>query len=299
MQVWWKAEYGKSSGGHGTLAFFRTRLNRIAVTKELKKDVNACIDFISTVMKGHFLVCACGILGVTSLDGPLTLPPGLHKASAVEQLTFINDISKIVVERCSLVQRSLTNETVVDNNDGVSNYARILCHYSSNSVMLGRKEMETILRCWKLFMPHFKIAGCTKYSLEALKLQFQLTITSSPNLAHQITWNRFVNVKGGAGNNIPCDLFNEHVNKQLKYIICNMGSSLTETALQRAAQSVTSLCHICERFDAQSGVPCRTTAHSTRSDNDDIKKVVGIVLQNKLLENIGHREHRHEIESPV
>ena len=82
------------------------------MTKELKKDVNACIDFISTVMKGHFLACACGILGVTSLDGQLTLPPGLHKASAVEQLTFINDISKIVVERCSLIQGSLTNETV-------------------------------------------------------------------------------------------------------------------------------------------------------------------------------------------
>ena len=293
MQVWWKAECGKSSGGHGTLAFFRSRLNRIAVTKELKKDVNACIDFISTVMKGHFLACACGILGVTSLDGPLTLPPGLH---AVEQLTFIYDISKIVVERCSLVQGSLTNETVVDNNDGVYNYARILCHYSS--LMMEFRDAwqegdgERILHCWKLFMPHFKTAGCTKYSLEALRLQFQSTITNSPNLAHQITWNRFVNVKGGAGNNIPCDLFNEHVNKQLKYIICNMGSNLTETALRRAARSVTSLCHICERFDAQSGVPCRTTAHSTRSDNDDIKKVVGIVLQNKLLENIGHREHK-------
>ena len=63
LQVWWKAEYGKSSGDHGTLAFSRSsRLNRIAVTKELKKDVNACIDFISTVMKGYFLACACGIL---------------------------------------------------------------------------------------------------------------------------------------------------------------------------------------------------------------------------------------------
>ena len=200
--------HGKSSGDHGTLAFFRSHLNRIAVTKELKKDVNACIDFISTVMKGHFLVCACGILGVTSLDGPLTLPPGLHKASAVEQLTFINDISKIVVEHCSLVQGSLTNETVVDNNDGVYNYARILCHYGS--LMMEFRDAwqegdgERILRCWKLFMPHFKTAGCTKYLLETLKLQFQSTITSSPN-PHQITWNRFVNIKGGAGNNIPCD----------------------------------------------------------------------------------------------
>ena len=106
-----------------------------------------------------------------------------------------------MVECCSLVQGSLTNETVVDNNDGVYNYARILCHYGS--LMMEFRDAwqegdgERILRCWKLFMPHFKTAGCTMYSLEALKLQFQSTITSSPNLAHQITWNRFVNVKGG------------------------------------------------------------------------------------------------------
>ena len=138
----------------------------------------------------------------------------------------------------------------------------------------------------------FKAAGCTKYSLEALKLQIHSGITCSPNLAHQITWNWFVNVRGGAGNNIPCDLFNEHINKQLKHIFNNMGSNLTESALQRAAQSVTSLHQICERFDIQSGVPCRTTAHSTRLDKEDVKKVVSIVLRNKLLVEIGHREHR-------
>ena len=83
----------------------------------------------------------------------------------------------------------------------------------------------------------------------------QANITLSPNLAHQVIWNRFVNVKGGAGKNIPCDLFNEHVNKQLKIIICNMGSNLTETALQRAARSVTCLHNLCTNFDKQSGVP--------------------------------------------
>lgn len=149
-----------------------------------------------------------------------------------------------------------------------------------------------IIRCWKLFLPHFKVAGCTKYSLEALKLHMQTNIIFSPNLAHQVTWNRFVNVRGGAGNNIPCDLFNEHVNKLLKYIIRNMGSNLTEAALQRAARSVTTLHRICERFDDQSGVPRRTTAHSTRSDSDDVKKVVDIVLKNKLLVDMGSREHR-------
>lgn len=46
----WKLLYGKSSGDHGTLAYFRNHLRRIAVTGDPKKDVNACVDFISTVM---------------------------------------------------------------------------------------------------------------------------------------------------------------------------------------------------------------------------------------------------------
>lgn len=247
-------------------------------------------------MKGHYLACACDLFGVGSLDEPLPLPPGIHKASDSEKLDFINEMARKVVNRCSLIEGSLTNEAVVDIEDGVYNYARILCHYGS-LVMEFRDawhegDGERVLRCWKVFMPHFKAAGCTKYSLEALKLLIHSGITCSPNLAHQVTWNRSVNVRGGAGNNIPCDLFNEHINKQLKHIIRNMGSNLTELALQRAARSVTSLEEICQRFDNQSGVPWRTTAHSTKSDKDDVRKVVGIVLKNQLLVEVGNRDHK-------
>lgn len=151
---------------------------------------------------------------------------------------------------------------------------------------------ERVLHCWKLFLPHFKVAGCTKFSLEALKLQFQSNYVFSPNLAHQVTWHRFVNVRGGACDNIPCDLFNEHMNKLLKYIIRNMGSNLTESALQRAARCVTTLQQINENFDAQTGVPHRTTAHSTSSDKGDVRKVVRTVLDNKLLVELGGRHHK-------
>ena len=47
----WKTLYGKSAGDHGTLAFFRSHLHRIAVTPDPKKDVNACVNLIDTVMK--------------------------------------------------------------------------------------------------------------------------------------------------------------------------------------------------------------------------------------------------------
>ena len=70
----------------------------------------------------------------------------------------------------------------------------------------------------------------------------------SPHLAYHILWDRFINTKGGMGKNIPCDLYNEHVNKLLKEVIANMGSNLTEVALRRAAQSVSAIQAICQEI---------------------------------------------------
>lgn len=140
-------------------------------------------------------------------------------------------------------------------------------------------------------MLHFKASGSTKYALEALRLQIQLKI-SSPNLAHQITWHRFVNTHGGLGRNIPCDLYNEHINKLVKIIIQNMGPNLTEQSLQRAVRCVSPLHAICKNFDAATNVPATTSAHSTKSDTTDIGKVVSVVLQWSLLtKQATPREH--------
>ena len=293
----WKSLYGKSSGDHGTLAFFRNTLRRIAVTANPKKNVDACVDLIYTVMKGHILASACEVLKVSGLDDDVPgIPAGLKQAGKPEQFAYISDIAQEVVERCTLVEEAFSDATIKDIKDGVYNYARVFCHYAAMLMEFrdawGEGDGERVLRCWKLLMPHFKLANHTKYALEALRLQMQVSATLSPNLAHQVMWNRFVNVKGGLGNNIPCDLHNEHVNKALKHIIINMGPNLTEKALQRAARSVSALTSITEHFDAESGVPRRSTAHSTKPDIDDVKKVIATVQKHKLLTALGNRDHR-------
>ena len=104
-------------------------------------------------------------------------------------------------------------------------------------------------------------------------------------------WHRFVNVKGGEGKTIPSDLFNEHVNNQLKVIIANMRPNLTEAALQRAALSVSTLHAICERFDQTTALPHRSTAYSTRSDIEHVKMVTDAVLECNLLKPTAGRYH--------
>ena len=74
----------------------------------MKKDVNACIDFITTIVRGHYLACACEIFGVSQIDEQLVLPNGILKASDPEKLAFISKIASMVVEHCSLIESSLT-----------------------------------------------------------------------------------------------------------------------------------------------------------------------------------------------
>ena len=52
---------------------------------------------------------------------------------------------------------------------------------------------------------HFNANDSTKYAFETLCIQFQLA-SLPPHLISQLTWDRFVNTRGGNGHNIPCDL---------------------------------------------------------------------------------------------
>ncbi len=78
---------------------------------------------------------------------------------------------------------------------------------------------------------------------------------------------------GGKGNNIPCDLFNEHQNKLFKEIIKSMGANMTNKAITRAAQSVSTLHQFCEEFDTETNVPTQTSKHSTKDDQKDVEIV--------------------------
>lgn len=143
-------------------------------------------------------------------------------------------------------------------------------------------------------MPHFEVAGCRNEVLSGS------TQAADPLWHHTYTLPTLLTSSHGIGLStsevgqattfhVTCSMSTS--TSSWKYIIGNMGSNLTESALQRAARSVTTLHEICLTFDAQSNVPCRTR-HNTRSDRDDVKKVVSTVLTNKLLVEMGQREHK-------
>ena len=130
LQVIWKTLYSRSSRDHGTLAYFQSLLNRYSV-KNPKKEVDDSLDFLLTIVKGHFLACACRVLGITALNSRVTLPPGIYKVSINQQREYITSIAKQVVHQCILIGNDFVNEKVADSGDHIYNYARVLCHYGS------------------------------------------------------------------------------------------------------------------------------------------------------------------------
>lgn len=187
-------------------------MQRIVVSSEPKKALDACIDLLETVATGHWIACACDILGISSPDADIILPANLKSSTDSEKLLFVYNIARQVVDQLTLVDLAFIAQdgsTTPEDDDKVFNYTRTLCHFASLMMEFrdawAEGDGDRVVRCWKIFLPHFVQDGRRKYALEALRLQFQVNAVLSPNLAHQVKWHRFVNTKGGLGRNIPCD----------------------------------------------------------------------------------------------
>ena len=291
----WKLLFGQTSRDHGSLGYFKSLLNRLPVKKDPKKDVNACLDFLLTVVKGHLLAAACSFLGIDTLDSPVHIPADVRRGSSEEKYTFVKTVATHVVNSCTVIEGAITGKQVPESGDGVHNYAQVLCHYGAMVMEFldawHEGDGERVYHCWRLFLPHFIVSNRRKYALEALRLQMQVKAMLSPHLAHHIMWDRFINTRGGMGKNIPCDLHNEHVNKLLKHVITSMGGNLTEVALRRASRSVSTLEAVCQQFDKCSGVPFTSSSHSTLSDMQDVGKVMKTVIKRELLSIVSGRKH--------
>ena len=70
-----------------------------------------------------------------------------------------------------------------------------------------------------------------------------------------------------------------------------MGWNFTQQASTSAARSVTTLMSTAERFDYITGIHPESTAHTKKSDTDDVITVVKVVQSCKILIAIDGREH--------
>ena len=84
---------------------------------------------------------------------------------------------------------------------------------------------------------------------------------------------------GGEANNIPCDLFSEHLNERLKH---NMGPNLIDKAMNMQRAQSRHYIMFCRVFDEQTHIPPTITRR--RMITMIWTQVVSVLLNNKILQ---------------
>ena len=144
---------------------------------------------------------------------------------------------------CTSMDVPLAAKSVCENvPDGVFDYA---CSVLNDGLLLleFRDAIHygfgpRIMCCWKFLLIYFRHAKHYKYAFEAFNLLAQVYVLASPCVQHQLTWSRVVNTRGGAGENVPVDLHNEHLHRKLKNVVSGVGANVTEELIVEASKSL-------------------------------------------------------------
>ncbi|XP_035689474.1 uncharacterized protein LOC118424802 [Branchiostoma floridae] len=150
---------------------------------------------------------------------------------------------------------------------------------------------ERLSRCFKMALLFYRCHGHTKYAHGTLLHFARSQALLPPSLAHSLVWNRFVNDKGGKGNNVPLDLNLEFKNNLLKQFLKHLGPNLNESNAARVANSIGEMAKLLQSIDTELGVRRGSGYHHKPDDTADIQRLVVQYEQANVLDFQPGREY--------
>ena len=151
---------------------------------------------------------------------------------------------------------------------------------------------ERIARCWKAMLLYFSFGKRSKYALEAVHLQAALNACVSPALRQEILWCRVVNTQGGAGRNIPTDLFMEHLNRTLKDCLKGLGANISDATILQTSKSLRGLMELTTYFDTICDIAPDSIHHTKRSALKDEELIMKeLTEESRVFDYIPGRHH--------
>ena len=111
-----------------------------------------------------------------------------------------------------------------------------------------------------------------------------------PRIAHDLMWNRTVNVQGGRGNCIPLDRCNEHFNNSSKGVLKH-SRNLSSKNLQRASDLGGPLGREVGEASSMKGAKRKGRKKRKAQDRDLLESFVELFSPNALFDTVPTRTH--------
>ena len=186
LQVIWKRLYDCGSQKDAcTLYHLRNLINRRDVVQKPEKRVTPCEEFFLLVTEAHICAVVMQVFSMSSVtDSPSTVlfPEGCTNLKPLQRWNVLKLATSSIVEQ--FVDISYPTPTTEKDGDHVRAYAKevlslgLLLMEFIDAVREG--DGARIVRCWKYFLPLFKSAGRTNYSIEAFNLLLELEYVMTP-----------------------------------------------------------------------------------------------------------------------
>ena len=185
------------------------------------------------------------------------------------------------------------SEDSQSESDRIFNYhnARLQLGLLFMDIVDAIKEGDVfrLVNCYKfvlLFAYKFKH---TKYAYALLLFFVLIRAVLSEEESLCLVVNRFINSMGKKGGNIPLDLFMEHLNLLLKRLGKGMGGNMTNSSLQRAAQSVVPLNDVMKGIYDDCSKVKRSGHHGSKNPEEAVEIIVNDLLKGKAFEKLPGR----------
>ena len=260
------------------------------MTVDVTNNMNASEDFLELMVSSHVIAAAVKLLGCSSVEE-------FHTKVTSEGLN--QQLNAIALWMCdTFVDLKFIHDA--SSTPKHSDFDHIL-EYAKETLSLGLLFLEfkdavkegdgtRVLRCWKYFLLLFHASGHSNYGLEALYFLTQYNFVLPPRLAEQMIWGRFVNYEGKKGHNVSADLHMEHMNRLCKDSVSHLGANKTPQAIVKVGKALGGLKAILNHYDKLMGINT-CSSHTRRSDNEDLKKVVAELIENKVFVADPGRKH--------
>ncbi|XP_028412550.1 uncharacterized protein LOC114535442 [Dendronephthya gigantea] len=193
--------------------------------------------------------------------------------------------SDVPIEQCS--------ESNKTDSDYTFNYhnARLQFGLVLMDIVDAIKEGDGIrlTRCYKLVLLFAYKFRHTKYAYGILLYFVQINAVLSEEDSYNLTRNRFFNISGKIGTNIPLDLHMEHLNLLLKRLSKGMGGNVTTKSLQRAARSVVPLSNVIQGVYRDCSKVKKSGCHKNKDVEDALRIIINDLLQGKVFKKANGR----------
>ena len=190
------------------------------------------------------------------------------------------------------------HKTAIDKaSDSVYEYSIAVLFLGLGEIMrhdaIQEGDGRRMMNHWKIDLHHFYQGHHWKYLTEGHNLIMDINGGVSERLAHQLVWNRTVNIDGGKGRNISCDLAGvEFVNRDYQEAVKAAGGSLSEDVKTRNRQTAWLKKTFNSLFDTRVTGSMRVLEkHVVRNRDPNIASLVDMLLQQKCLVRTTRRFH--------